>query len=467
MNVGIDFLNLAGIRTTAVRETEDRIEVEAETTSPTFNAICCLAPELAPDGARANRRIINDTPQGGKAVAILLKVRRAKCKACGKKGMIETLPGLHPVRHMTARLHEHIAQQCLLRTNTRLGFEVGVTEGTARAVLKEYIDQKLQDRQIETPRVIGMDEKTLLGELRTIVCNMEERTVMEMLPDRDHSIRRYFDALPNKDRVEVVVADMYAGFHAVKKRYFPNALHVYDRFHVVRRANNVMDTIRAAVFKAADPADRKILARSKRLFMARADTLSDAGRARIARWSLQFPVLGQAYWAKERYFEMYEVCHSPDEAEWYYKNWQKTLPIDVRKIFMDKCRIHPGPQADAVFAYFTAPYTTGYIEGVNRKLDDIQRAGRGYSYEIIRGKLLLSPKLQKKTFRERLVAPVPSVSQKVGKVEMDFGQDFELFGLKDIISEPLELRDPLYRLYVETLADMRQTTIEQILRGNS
>jgi len=67
--------------------------------------------QLAPDGARANRRVINDTPHGGERTVILMKVKRAKCKACGKKGMIEKLLGIHPDRLMTNRSYEHLAQE--------------------------------------------------------------------------------------------------------------------------------------------------------------------------------------------------------------------------------------------------------------------------------------------------------------------------------------------------------------------
>lgn len=461
MNASFDFLNLSGIRTTSHGRTEVGIVVEAETIDPKFETLCCLDQQLAPDGARANRRVINDTPHGGDRVVIMMKVKRAKCKACGKKGMIEALPGVHPNRLMTQRLFDHLAHQALIRTNTRIGEAVGVTEGTVRSILKEYVDERLRDRHIETPRVIGLDEKMLRGEYRCVVCNLEESTVIDLLENRDHALTAFLAALPDKHRVEVVVADMYGSFHRAQKRFFPNALHVYDHFHVVQRANNAMDKVRAAVANTLAGWDRKNLAQSKKLFLQRHEAMSEGGRYKIKEWSERFPILGDAYWAKERYFEMYEYCHTPAEAEWYYKNWEKTLPIEVRLIFMKMCSIKAGQQARAVFAFFDEPYTTGYIEGVNRQLDDIQRAGRGYSWEIIRGKLLLSPKLTKQTFRERaLRVDVPSISERI-----DFGQDFALFGLTDIIQEPLEFRDPEYKIFVQLMAEHLGTTTDEYLRS--
>lgn len=426
MNGNFDFLNLAGIKTTGTRQTETGLIVEAETVEPFFPTLCCLEQELGPDGARPNRRIINDTPHGGVATVIHLKVKRAKCKKCGRKGMIESFPVLHHTRHMTQRLYEHVARECLIRTNTRLGEEVGVSEGTARAILREYIDDKLRERKIEVPRVLGLDEKQLLGDYRCVVCNLEQNTVVDLLPNRDRALKAFLENMEDRQKVEVVAADMYNGFHSLQKKFFPQAMHVYDRFHVVRRANTAMDKVRSSVAAAVGGVDKKFLSQSKRLFAQRADNLSEGARHKIKTWSQRFPALGQAYWTKERYFEMYEVCHTPAEAEWYYKNWEKTLPIDVRAIFLKYCRVPSGDIGKAVYAYFDHPYTTGYIEGVNRMLDDIQRAGRGYSYEIIRGKLLLTPKLQKKTFRDRQPNFYVEEDERLPPIITDHGMSIEV-----------------------------------------
>lgn len=400
MNDSFDFLNLPGIKTTKVTETLDRIEVEAETITPIFEAQCCTIWDLAPDGARSNRRIINDTPHGGKPTAILMKVRRARCRHCKRRGMIETIPHVQPGRHMTVRLYDRMARDALSRPNLQLGAAVGVTEGTARSVLKEFIDTKMKDREIMVPRVLGIDEKFLLGDYRCILGNIEERTVVDLLPNRDHALRAWMEVLDGKEKVEVVAADMYAAYYRLQRQYFPHAAHVVDRFHVVRRANVALDKIRTSVANAAEPLDRKLLRGSKKLFSMRADDMEDSARDKLRQWSQRFPALGEAYWTKERYFEMYEVCHMPSEAEYYYKHWVKTLPVALRKTFLKYCSITPMWQP-AVFSYFDHPFTTGYIESVNRVLDDIQRAGRGYSYEVIRGKILLSSKLKRMSFRER------------------------------------------------------------------
>lgn len=394
-----DFLGLEGIRTTSVTHGHDSITVEAESIEPRY-PVCCLAQSLVSDGYRQRRRVINDTLHGGMAVAIMFRVRRAKCKCCGKKGMDEIVPHLHAKRHVTNRLYRFIAEECMRKTNSSVARMVHVSEGTTRAIVGEEIKRRLALRKVETPRVLGLDEKTMLRQFRAVIGNVEERTLIDILPDRDGSLEDYLADLPDKHRLEVLCIDMHPGYNRVARRYLPGVAVVADKFHVVRRANVAMDKVRWAIASQQEGRDRAALKRSKKIFSMRSRDLEGSAAEKVRGWCQRFPVLGEAYWAKERYYEMYEQDFTPAQAEAYFLNWMKHLPQSIAPVFKANCSIQP-IWRPAVFGYFEHQFTSGYIEAVNRVIDDVQRAGRGYSFEAIRGKLLLSPELQKKTFRPK------------------------------------------------------------------
>lgn len=395
----LDFLGLPGLKTTLKAETAETIEVEAEATEPRF-APCCLFADLRKDGHRPNRRLVNDTPHGGKAVLVRLKVHRAKCVACGKKGIAEVLPHLRHDRHMTQRCFEHIARQCLRSTNSEVGREVHVSEGTARSILGQYLAEHMAQIERTTPRVLGLDEKTILRKPRAVLGDVENRKLLDVLPNRDWALVAFLEGLPDRERVEVFCTDMYPPYRQLWRRHLSHAAHVTDKFHVVRRANLAVDKVRAAYAATLEGRERTELRNAKRLFGMRAGDMPDWARDRLREWSLRHPVLSEAYWTKERFFELYEVCHTPTEAEHYYRHWVQTLPAQVKAVFKKHCSIQPF-WMPTVLAYFDHPYTTGYIESVNRVIDDIHRAGRGYSFDVIRGKLLLAPALEAKSFRRR------------------------------------------------------------------
>jgi hypothetical protein len=48
-----------------------------------------------------------------------------------------------------------------------------------------------------------------------------------------------------------------------------------------------------------------------------------------------------------------------------------------------------------IFAYFDQPITNAYTESVNRLAKDMNRMGRGYSFEVIRARMLYDAKARK------------------------------------------------------------------------
>jgi transposase len=54
---------------------------------------------------------------------------------------------------------------------------------------------------------------------------------------------------------------------------------------------------------------------------------------------------------------------------------------------------------DEVFAYFEQPITNAYTEAVNGVAKAMNRMGRGYSFDVIRARMLYEPKARKDGLR--------------------------------------------------------------------
>jgi transposase len=392
-----DFLNLLNVTTTDVVEADDAYVVEARSTEPRFQA-CRLFCPIRKNGKRV--REINDTPIHGKPVLIRMQVHRGSCTECGKPALPEALPFLQPGFWMTRRLLDHIAKQAMRRTFAEVAREARVHRTTASNAFNAFVDERINSLRRETPRVLGLDEKMLLKQFRAVLGNVEARTVLNILPDREASLEAYLRDLPNKQRVEVVCTDMFDGYRTMIRDVMPGRAHVTDKFHVVRRANTALDQIRADVARRmTDGRQRAGLRMARKLFWSRWGKSDQKTRDRIEQWCNMAPILADAYWAKERFFDLYQ-CTSPAEAERYYADWLRTLPPTVEDKFRRLVAVAPR-WLPMVYAYFEHPFTTNYVEAVNRILDDLQRDGRGYSFEVMRAKLMLAGKLENKTFRDR------------------------------------------------------------------
>ncbi|MGV0194530.1 transposase [Pseudomonas aeruginosa] len=64
--------------------------------------------------------------------------------------------------------------------------------------------------------VLGIDELLVGGEYRCVLINLEERTIIDVLPNRKKIvIHNYISNMRGRDRVQIVCQDM---FHPYKRR---------------------------------------------------------------------------------------------------------------------------------------------------------------------------------------------------------------------------------------------------------
>src|SRR5690625_4040895 len=112
------------------------------------------------------------------------------------------------------------------------------------------------------------------------------------------SLRSYLKRLQGREKVRVIVMDLSETYRRIAREYFPNALIVADRFHVVRLVNQHF----MEFWKQMDPVGRK-----KRglisLMRRHAHNLKPEQKVKLARYFEQYPALGVMYEAKQRLME--------------------------------------------------------------------------------------------------------------------------------------------------------------------
>ena len=99
------------------------------------------------------------------------------------------------------------------------------------------------------------------------------------------------------------------------------------------------------------------------------------------------PKLKLAYDIKEDFYKIYD-CKTKEKAEAAFKNWADNIPNDLPQ-FNDLVKTVSN-NYDDIFAYWDAPFsiTNAYTEGHNGLTKVANRLGRGYSFEVIRARML-------------------------------------------------------------------------------
>jgi transposase len=189
-------------------------------------------------------RTLADLPWGAYVVRVQLRVRKFFCDhpACPREIFTERLPTVAaPWARRTLRL-----AQLLLAYGLALGGEAGARL-VARLGLRTSPDTLLRLVQAApaptapAPEVIGVDEWAWRRGQRygTILVNLEDRRVLDLLPDRSaESVATWLAQHPT---ITVVCRDRSALYADGIRQGAPQAVQVVDRFHLVKNLREAVE----------------------------------------------------------------------------------------------------------------------------------------------------------------------------------------------------------------------------------
>lgn len=385
-----NILNMDEYVVTSVKNTDNDYHIEAEVKSNPTHCINCKSTQLVGFGKR--EQLVKDLPMHGRRVGIYVSVRRIKCKSCAKT-FSEPLPEVDTERFMTKRLLEWIGKSAIRRTFTSIAEEVGIVEGTVRSIFRAYINELQATVKFETPQWMGIDEIHLIKP-RGVITNIQNNTVVEVLPDRNKkTVADYLFKLHDRENIKYVAMDMWRPYREAVEIVLPQATIVIDKFHVVRLANDAMESIRKSIRSDLTTKQRRCLMNDRFVLLKRNRELTDQDRFNLDGWMKNYPLLGEAYTLKEAFFEIY-AHRSRETAFKAYETWAKSIPPELNEAF-SRLKSAVGNWSPYIFSYFDHPITNAYTESLNNLIRVMNRLGRGYSFEALRAKILFSESTHK------------------------------------------------------------------------
>lgn len=441
-----DFLNLKHLRVVAHEDKLDHYLVLAEGRVKPLECPFCKGP-LNKFGRLSQAYM--DTPMHGKRVLINIDRQRFRCVLC-RKTLSEPLPDIDGKRQATSRLIRYIEERCLKETFLSLAREVGVDDKTVRFIFDDMVQRLENQIQFETPAVLGIDEIHILDEYRAVLTNIEKLSMYDMRPTRKKvDLSEYFTKMPNKENVQVVVMDMWSTYRDLAQKHFPGRPIVVDKFHVVRMANEAVEKVRKRVRKSLDNKMRLKLKNERFVLLKRHHDLTEADKKNLVKWTELFPDLGVAYSLKERFFDVY-TASDRGTAERIAEEWLQSIPKDVDHDFK-KLATALQNWWTHIFNYFEYPVTNAYTESANNLARSINRMARGYSFDVIRAKLIYDEtarkdtrtSIRKKKGKDKNVAKTDTNTDAIGYVRLN---DLEIPQVEIVEEKVVE-----YGPYIPTL----------------
>ena len=177
-----------------------------------------------------------------KLIWLELKNCKLYCKRCGRYFM-NRIPGILPWKRATELFRQEVFQNHFAgQTQTYLSKTLQISNSTVERWYKDYVVYRVKELSGRScPTVLGIDEHFFSRKkgYATTFVDLKNHKVFDVALGRyEKDLRSYLKALPGRDKVKVVVIDMSNYYRGIVRKYFPNAMVVSDRFHVIRWVNH-------------------------------------------------------------------------------------------------------------------------------------------------------------------------------------------------------------------------------------
>ena len=376
-------LNLKGVFVKNIINHDNLIEIFVETKKK--KQICPYCGNITSKVHDYRTQRIKDLPIHSTHSIIVLRKRRYVC-SCGKK-FYEKLSFLPKYHRMTSRVYASIVKS--LKSNysiKSIAESFNISSTTVIRILK-----LLNYSCFSLPEVLCIDEfKGHSGgaKYHCILVDPVNRNVLDILKDRKtHVLSAYFRNFKDRSRVRYFITDMWRPYVDIAKTYFKNATIVIDKYHYTRYNIWAIEGVRKRIQKSLPHKLRKYFKRSKKLILARKDSLDDESKKELEIMLLYSEDLRQAHYIKELFYEFTEAKSSVEARELLIK-WIKIARSSGIKEYVS-CANTLSNWINEIANSFDVPYTNGCIEGFNNKIKVIKRNAFGFrNFENFRTRIL-------------------------------------------------------------------------------
>lgn len=263
---------------------------------------------------------INNSLIKHQRIIVNINVRRYRCKRCGctfkqdysfyEKGARISIP-------VKGAILDDLKEPI---TFYQIGKDHQVTINTVRKIFDEFV---LPQQPLDLSEIICIDEfcfkdkKSGIGKYPAVITNPLNGKIIDVVESRWKSVLiEYFNKVKVVSRynVKYFVSDMNETYRDIKRIFFKNALHIADRFHVVKAFNDAITSIRTRIIKQEvyEEKEYRYLKKNWKVFLKDRDDLSKSKT--IDKYGIvkdptvpldlclrKYPDLFYAYWVKEEF----------------------------------------------------------------------------------------------------------------------------------------------------------------------
>ena len=320
---------------------------------------------------------LRDEPLRSETLYMEITKQRYFCKVC-KKPFVEKIDGFKLNQRSTGRFEKFIAEMCeKFSSISEVQKRYHCSSSFTYKVFYKYQDIKLKEKiNYGWPSVIGIDEhffsrRNGYVDYATVITDMNKKRLYEMVEGKNtKNLIEQLSHLPGRENVKLVAMDMSSTYKKFVKDFFPNAMIVADKFHVLRLLTPTIMKIQKDIHGHRQELLIKKLVLKNRMKM---DYFL---RSDVDKYLKQHPELDMIYRAKERLFEFYRTKGVVRAVHGFYK-FMNQLKSTGHKALLKLAKTMERWKKE-ILLYFETGLTNARTEAFNRTAKLVQRKACGY-----------------------------------------------------------------------------------------
>lgn len=372
-------LGLRDQECTRTRYEDNMIKLEIKTREDKLRCAHCGSRHVVHDGK--TEREFRCVPIGSKPIVLVKTVFRLKCKDCGKE-LDEPIHFSTGKRRYTHKFERYVCELSSVMTIKDVATLLRVSWDTVKDIQKRYLYRRYNCPDLSGLKHIGIDEFAVQkGHVyKTIVVNLDNGQIMFVGDGKgSDSLKKFWKRLKKSGaKIEAVATDLSAAYISAVKENLPDAVQVYDHFHVIKLMNDTLDQIRRNAYARAKDEDKDFIKGTRWLLLMNGERLKDSEKAQAKlREALQMNMpLMKAYYLKEGLHEIWNRALKP-EAEVLINEWiaqAKATKVRLLRKMAETVEKH----RTGILAWYDFSISTGKLEGINNKIKVLKRKAYGY-----------------------------------------------------------------------------------------
>src|SRR3989441_2213394 len=355
--------------------------------------------------AEVYEREVRDLPCFEYRSTVVIELYRVRCPGCGIKA--EKVPLLPSKAPFSKRFEEAVGQACESAPVRRVARQFGLAASPVRAIDLRYLQRWAQGRRQPALRQMGVDE-IYLGKKQkflTVVTNLETGEPLWFGRERkketlDEFFEKQLSAF-QRSAIRAACVDMHEPYRLSLEEWVPQCRLIYDKFHVMKHANEAVAEVRRAEFFRKGGAARELIKGKHWLLLTRWVHLNTNKKRQLNQlFALNRRVM-KAYLLKESLDRLwtyrYEGAMLRYLQSWIDQlRWQRLQPFQkLAEMLLD--------HLEGILNYCRTKVPMGVVEAVNGNIKSLLRRGRGYKnlhYLLVKAQRMAATKTDFVVFKK-------------------------------------------------------------------